>query len=114
MIIRMPLSGLEVSVKIHEHNSPIPINVTIKDGKYKSCYYSSLLMAENNVILQGDESVIIHGEAKLITLEVKNIKTEIAEITGSDAIYIEGVNAIPKGSEREILVKLLSTTNPAI
>ena len=100
---------MEVSIKIHEHNSPIPIMVGIRDGKYKSCYYSSLLLAENNVILQGEETIIVHADAKFITLSIKSTKMAIAEIVGDNEIFITGSHAIPEGSEKEILEKLLDS-----
>lgn len=108
MTTEIPLTDRHLSVMIHEKDNTVSSReIVIRNGKYEDQYYTSILLTENNIILQGPVPLLISTEARYITLHVKTIKEFIQEVTGSPDVFITGIHAIPEGAEKEIISAIM-------
>ena len=101
------LAKNEVTIKIYTMTGTDPQIIEIKDGIYKRNRYASLLLSENNVILEGDSINILATDTKTVIIQTKNILMQLTELLKNDRIYIDGIDAIPAGEERNILEALI-------
>jgi hypothetical protein len=104
---KLHLAKHEIILKIYSELGDQPEIIEIKNGSYNKKVYASLVMSEGSVILEGDEMAVLATGTKAVTLQIKNNVMKLAELLNNDSIYIDGINAIPEGRERELLQALL-------
>ena len=51
--------------------------------------------------------LLLTANNKAIVIQFKSIATKLAEVLEDDSIYINGMDAVPEGRERELLQAVL-------
>jgi len=84
---------LSVELKIYDKPNVPPMVVKIKNGEHMGHYYSTIFIAEGNIILQGDESLLIGTETKYVTVLVQGVTMKVSEALGDMYVFTGGVDA---------------------
>jgi len=81
--------------------------INIKNGVYNKKVYGSLILSGENILLEGEDMLLLTANNKAIVIQFKSIATKLAEVLEDDSIYINGMDAVPEGRERELLQAVL-------
>lgn len=107
-MVKIPLSNQKITIRIYFAVDSEPRVVEIKHGDYNRKIYSLLVVNGENVILDGDEPIILADKAKVVDINIKSIMDIVAETMKSNEVYLKNIDAIPIGEEREVLKVLLN------
>jgi hypothetical protein len=75
----------------------------ILHGTYNGKKYLAAVVSEGSVILEGEEALHLKEKAVAIYLRQRTVLEQAADFLKSDSVYIEKSNAVPEGTERELL-----------
>jgi hypothetical protein len=75
--------------------------IEITNGKYNGKNYSDIIFSNDNIILEGDDDIVLQTSVAAAFITVKGIRNKIAEILGNEDVYLIGINAIPEGEEKK-------------
>lgn len=79
--------------------------IEIKNGSYNEVSYHNVIISNNALILEGENSLAFDSIVG-VYVTPKTAAEKIADILQDNSVCLVGVDAIPKGSEREILERL--------
>lgn len=81
--------------------------IEIKNGIFDNKKFTSAIITNNAIILEGDENIVLENSISAIYINPKSIIDQLSEILQNDSIYLSGINAIAEGEERAIIEKLI-------
>lgn len=102
-MVKLKITNLEVTIEILYINKTEKIE--IKYGKYRDNpgVYTELVIAENKILLQGDDTKVIATSAEVVNITIKSSIDKLVEHFQNPEIYFLGVNAIPEEKMQEAL-----------
>lgn len=107
-MIKILLSMQVVTIKVYGDSNSQHKTIVIKNGSYNKKLYRHLVLAEGNLVLEGEEMAVLASSAKVLSIEMENIERKIAKLIGNEEIYLRGIDAVPEGREREIIKNLIN------
>lgn len=111
-MVKICLYNQEVSIGIYNEGGKEPRKVLIKNGKHNKKKYSSLILSEGNIILDGNNEIFILATgAKTVIIIMIDTITKLAKHLGSNDIHFDGIRAVPDGKEKELLQTLIQETH---
>lgn len=81
--------------------------IEIKNGEYQDMHFHSIVLDNNSIILEGDDSLLLYDNVAAVYIKAIGVLNKLADILNDDSIYIAKMEAIPEGKEREMLTKLI-------
>lgn len=106
-MIKLFLANHKIILKIYLETGDQPQTIEINNGLYNNKIYASLILSNDNIMLEGDEIAVLAIKAKAVIIQVENIMMKLATLTGDNSIYTNGINAITEGTERELMTALI-------
>jgi len=104
-MVKIVLAGSILRVKILKDNQVKEIHIS--NGIYDKKIYRDIVITDGKIFLYGDELKVLANKYDGLVIEFMSPLDVLAEYFKNYAIYIEGVNAIPEGKEREALSLLM-------
>ncbi len=102
------LYNQEVSICIYSEGGKEPRKLTINNGMHNKKKFSSLVLSEGDVILDGNDGMFVLATGtKTITVNITDTLTKLAKQLGNEDIYFNGIDAVPEGKEKELLQALI-------
>ncbi len=105
-MISINLARNDIVLKILR-KSTSPAEFKICGGRYKGRFYQRALIAEDSVILEGDDLIQLASDASAVYVQISDIAERIAHLSGNESVIVHGARAVPQGEERRILEQLL-------
>lgn len=105
-MVRILLAGSVLKVKILKDKQVK--EVYVDNGVYDKKTYRYLIITDGKVFLDGEDLEVLANKYDGISIEYANPLDILVDHYHNPAIYIEGINAIPEGKEREALNLLLN------
>lgn len=81
-------------------------SVEIKNGFFNGRRYDFAMIEGENLILQGEDICVLTG-AVFIEVSVKSAADRIALLLNDSKFRFTGIEGIPQGKEREILLQII-------
>ena len=108
LMTKISLFNQEVLLSIYNEGGKEPRKIIIKNGKYNKKQYSSLVLSEGEIILDGNgEMLVLAKGSKTVAIQMTDFVTKLGKQLGSNDIHFDGIHAVPAGKERELLEALI-------
>ncbi|WP_028845463.1 hypothetical protein [Thermodesulfovibrio thiophilus] len=105
-MLKIKIGDNDLIIRIFSSNTERTLE--INKGLYDDKYWQFLVFTENTVFLEGADSVkILAVNNVMIQIEIKSVKQRLRDLTNNADVLAFGIDAIPKGKERDFLEKLL-------
>lgn len=107
-MFRIDLLNNTIKFTLLYSGSSSQVELIITNGRYKDRSFQSAVYTEGSLFLEGaDGALLIRDNIKALYCKAISIKDIVAEHLGSRDIYMEGIDAVPSGKERDILAFLI-------
>lgn len=106
-MVKIPIINNIVQIKIlAETDQPATI-IEIRYGSYCLNVYQAIIVNNETVMLEGVETVILSTNAKRVDIDIPGLMSLISKAINNKDVYLQKMEAIPEGKEREILAYLM-------
>lgn len=104
-----------VRLKILSENDRTLKEVEIKNGYYLKKQYSTLILSEESIIIEGSAGAsVIAVKTKLVDITVRSAVEIVADTLNDSSVYIAKADAIPEGMERAMLRQIMEPESPPV